>query len=560
MQERNSPLRFLGHLFTAALIAVAVAGGIHLWQTKKAAQSASSAELSLDPDAARKIDPGLADAAEPATALAQSYLSDPVIAGLSKQAWLSTADIPTRVGEFRSRLQLTQPSSGLLLVEFRDPDVTRSASTANAVARALVSWAPPSSAPAPTAAAPPTPAPAAATPAPAPAPKPVAAPPQNSGALAAGLSALEAQLSSTNRKLDDLSSSGGRAGHGGYAREQSSYSESEQQRLIKTDVAAARKKLDDLRAQATKESLGVGTKEHLEAIQEALSSILAPQGSGFRAAGIDARQLRRERTALTNAISVVAEQRQAIEKQEAAQPASASSPTSQPAATAPAPAPAPAPPQPAPVAPVASSGSAQQSPFAEVRLAGPGARVVWWPSLALGLLCTLPYLIAVSLRRRPAEDETDDTSVIPRSGSRFITPDEPVRVAPLAPAPAPTPTPAPNPFVSTPGRRASFSWDPDPAQNPAPATVPAALLQEKAAAAEEVRDISTDPPPLTHENVVAMTDPWDSWTDEIRKTLSETSIGRALSGSDATAGSGEAANPGNDATPRPSTRPDRLAG
>ena len=63
MQERNSPLRFFAHMFIAALIAAAVAGGTHLWLTNKATRSTSSAELSLDPDAARKIDPGLGSSA-----------------------------------------------------------------------------------------------------------------------------------------------------------------------------------------------------------------------------------------------------------------------------------------------------------------------------------------------------------------------------------------------------------------------------------------------------------------------------------------------------------------
>ena len=74
----------LGHKFLAVLIAVGAAYGLHTVLGRRAVQTTSAAELSFDSDAARKIDPGLLTGAEPAAALAQSMLTDDVVA-----EWLS---------------------------------------------------------------------------------------------------------------------------------------------------------------------------------------------------------------------------------------------------------------------------------------------------------------------------------------------------------------------------------------------------------------------------------------------------------------------------------------
>ena len=99
----------LGHKFFAVLVTLAVAGGVYSWFRHAAAQSTSTAEMAFDTRAARHFDPGLATASQPAVALAQSILTDQVVAGLSKPAYLSSSAITSRVGEFRSRLELTQP-------------------------------------------------------------------------------------------------------------------------------------------------------------------------------------------------------------------------------------------------------------------------------------------------------------------------------------------------------------------------------------------------------------------------------------------------------------------
>jgi hypothetical protein len=142
MFEITSPPRRLaiplGHKLIAALIAIAVAVGLHAWFARNAGPSATVADLSFDTAAARRIDPGLADAPTPAVAIAQSFLTDQAVAALSKSAYLSTSAMNARVGEFRARLELTQPSAHLLRVQFHDPDPAKSAVTANAIANDLV--------------------------------------------------------------------------------------------------------------------------------------------------------------------------------------------------------------------------------------------------------------------------------------------------------------------------------------------------------------------------------------------------------------------------------------
>ena len=85
----------LGQKFFAVLLAIAVGAGVFTWQHRRAAQSTNAAVLSFDPSAAQQIDPGLVQAAQPAVALAQSILTDPVVATLSKPAFLSSSDMNT---------------------------------------------------------------------------------------------------------------------------------------------------------------------------------------------------------------------------------------------------------------------------------------------------------------------------------------------------------------------------------------------------------------------------------------------------------------------------------
>jgi len=536
----------LGHKVLAVLIAVAVAGGLHAWFRHNGAQSASAAELSFDPDAAQRLDPALAGGNDPAVAIAQSMLTDQVVAGLSKQAYLSAGDMTTRMGEFRSRLELTQPGVHALEIRFQDADLAKSVETENAVANALAWSTPSSSATLPPAvlpkaavvpaktAAPPKPA---APPPPAPAKK-TSQPDQNASALAASLGQLQAELSSTNRKLEEIGSSSGGSHRGAYAYRHS-YSESEQQQLIKAQVRTAEKKVQDLRTQYASGNADAGTKERLVAIQGALSSILSA-GSGGRyrlSAGISASRLREERAELTHAISVVGSERQAIEREAASRPApasdvaaqtppastTASNPPAQtpPASTAasnppsntasttesdlPSPNASPAPTQPtsgpAPVASVA--GPSTPGPFRLVRLAGSAPPVLWWPAALAGLVCGLLYWGVAAWPNR-MEEETAYGGETPSYGGRFITPDEPVVVA--APA-ARAMEKEEADRVSY--KRASFTYEEPPSGQGQPASIfrepapkreaplnAASLVDEKPPSIQE-KPASIDPAPVS---------------------------------------------------------------
>jgi hypothetical protein len=605
----------LGHKVLAVLLAVAVALGLHAWFRHNAAQSASAAELSFDPDAAQRIDPALAGGNDPAVAIAQSMLTDQVVAGLSKQAYLSAADMTSRMGEFRTRLELTQPAAHTLDIRFQDPDPAKSVETENAVANALAWGTPASSATTPPpvlprAAAPPkvvTPPRPAAPPQPTPTRKP-AQQDQNAGALATSLGQLQADLSSTNRKLEELGSSSGGSHRGAYAYRRA-YSESEQQQLIKAQVREAEKKVQDLRAQNASDA---GTKDRLAAIQGALSSILSAGGGGrYRlSAGISASRLREERAELNHAISVVESERQAIQREAASRPTPAADEAAQtPPASTPAPAPptppasttestpsahtpaatttesdlpaqtpgsTPAPsataqnPAPAPThsasgpAPEASvAGPSTPGPFRLVRLAGSAPPTLWWPAALAGLVCGLLYWSVAAWPSR-VEDEAAYAEETPHYGARFITPDVPVAVAP--------------PLVNAPEKevvervsykRAVFTYEEPPTLREKPASTvqqpasrsesplsAAPYADEKPLVASERTAViaSEEPAPAAEkENVVQMADPW---ADLMKKALAETEIGRIFEG----APDREKTAPNEKEDRQRSARPDRLAG
>ncbi|HEX4309533.1 MAG TPA: hypothetical protein VHZ25_05860 [Acidobacteriaceae bacterium] len=484
----------LGHKVTALLLAMAVAGGLHTWFRHKALDSSSAAELSFDADVARHINPAAADGNQPAVTVAQSMLSDDVVQSLSKQAYLAAADMPGRVSEFRSRLELTQPSAQVLDVRFKDADPAKSIDTANAVANALSAWAPSTT---PTPAPKPVPVPApksvAAPPAPAPAPvkKPVAVHHDEAGgALAAALGELEGQLAATSRKADGTDSSSSHyGGHSSSGYGRSSYAQSEEQQALKSGVRTALKKIDDLRAQYANGDAGPQARERLGAIREALREVLSGGGGRYRAAGVSASQLREERAQLTRAIGVVTKQRQAIAHEAAAE----AKPETDGSDQAPAPAPAASAPTPAPVAPPAASapspdastaptnppasspsdgptpdasvvGPSSPGPLRLLRLAGSPAPTLWWPSALAGLVCGLLYWSVAAWPSR-TEDEAGYGDETPHFTGRFITPDEPVALK-IEPAPPPLTTPVAD--YEVPDRavykRASFSYDPSPGE------------------------------------------------------------------------------------------------
>ena len=122
--------------YLIALFLAAIAGcSLWAWRFQKATESAS-AVLAFDPTVAEHAAPGLSAAPNPAIALADSILNDQAIAALAKQSRASSSADANQIGEFRSGLDLKQPSSGKLMVRFLDSDPGDSAADANAVAQA----------------------------------------------------------------------------------------------------------------------------------------------------------------------------------------------------------------------------------------------------------------------------------------------------------------------------------------------------------------------------------------------------------------------------------------
>ena len=115
----------LGHKLIAAVIAVATACGIYAFLRYREAQVAFAAWLSFDSAVAQRLDPGVARIPHPAVVLGQSILSDSVVARLVPQADLASFSTAHAIGEFRTRLELSQPTAGLLQIRYRDPDPAR---------------------------------------------------------------------------------------------------------------------------------------------------------------------------------------------------------------------------------------------------------------------------------------------------------------------------------------------------------------------------------------------------------------------------------------------------
>ena len=156
MQEKSILLRFLavplGHKLLAVGVAVAIGSGLFILSRHAATQPLVPALLSFDESAAQEAAPEIARGKEPAVALAQSILTDEVLSGLANRPILSVFGQKSDPDQFRSRLQITQPSAKSLQLSYRDTNREFSTATANAVANLLVAWKP--SPPAPPAPAP----------------------------------------------------------------------------------------------------------------------------------------------------------------------------------------------------------------------------------------------------------------------------------------------------------------------------------------------------------------------------------------------------------------------
>jgi hypothetical protein len=148
MQERNILARFavipLPHKLIAAGIAVGIAGGCLFWARHSPQEYVSTAVLSFDRTAAENY----ATPREPgrqihAKDLAQSILTDSMLATLGQQLDPSTRKSPQReVERLRSHLELTESEPSKLQVAWRGANRSHAVAVTNAVANLLAAWVP----------------------------------------------------------------------------------------------------------------------------------------------------------------------------------------------------------------------------------------------------------------------------------------------------------------------------------------------------------------------------------------------------------------------------------
>ncbi len=473
----------VGHKFFAILLAAAVAAAGCAWLMDQSRKSASAAVLAFDPALAQPVDAGIASAKNPAVALADLMLNDPTVAKLAKQAHLASSTPAGQMGEFRSDLQLSQPSAQRLDVRFQAADASQSMALANSIAHVLAVWSPVSA----SVIAPPAPA-QSVVPSAAPVPQAAASqPPPSSHAvsdhpLSEALTNLSAQLSATDQQLDRLAAGGG----------SSSYTESGQQSLLRSQVGEARRTLRGFRVRYAKDLADPNISARLDEIQQALDSIL-PGGHryGFNAAGVSGPELRAERSELRQAIRIVDRETKEVQLAEAVHPASNAQPAIPAAPPSPetnalpsaqvSSSPLPAPPagiaeQNIPSTPPAGQAPQQpaQSPLSIVRLAAPVPHPPLWPAIVAGALCGFLYLgIAAFAYRRGASD--DIYPELRSTPQRMITPADPVKFDDSVAVPAESL------HVRTePRQRAAFVFQPaSPEETAIPAEEPAAPAEKR---------------------------------------------------------------------------------
>jgi hypothetical protein len=344
-----------------ALVALAL-GAATFVLARSIGERAATAELSFYPDAAYIDDFSLTHARHPAVAAAQSILTDSEVLDLLYRAGVPAADAGKAVGEFRSGLDLKEPSLETLQVRDYDHDPRRACAITNAVAAALEEWAP----------AVPTPAASKRAAAARPAARAAAhaAPQQDPlGSAYSTLADLEGQLASVDERLGVL------VGHPTSAPlypAPLTAAQDEQRRRLEAQLADAHRKLDDLRAQiAGGNPLTETAERRITELQQELAAFPMPasassQGPAAIGTASILAQLRVQRGDL---VSEIAEENRSIVRLRA-HPAEQPKPTRAPPA------------QVAPAAPI----PAWQNPFRILRLARVTPRILARPArLAIGI-------------------------------------------------------------------------------------------------------------------------------------------------------------------------------
>ncbi len=396
-----------------SVVAITAAAAVFFLARHSAEQSAETAELSFDASAAARDNTAVAHASQPALTMAQSMLTEPTVLDLLRHSGANPSDPAVAIGEFRSHLELHQPSSNTLRILYHDSNPITAQRVANAVAAAIVDWHPAAANP-PAAAqplrenkpAPPTPAHASSR--------------KRNDTLRAAYNAvadLEHQLSATNEKIEALTRTPASRPQATTATAPAS-AQSEQRRLLQAKLAADHQKLDELRVRYTDEYPDVeNLKDEISGLQQQLAALppepARPNRENITQSTVnndaEIAALRQKRARLTDQI---AEKNDAI----------ASLRLHPDAASAAQPTPAAAPP-----VPTIAQTTGWQNPFKIARLASLTARSWVWPTIlasSLGiLLCAASALFFLMPRHHlqgaPPAAITPPTAIAKESPEHF---------------------------------------------------------------------------------------------------------------------------------------------
>jgi hypothetical protein len=379
----------LWRLSLLSVVAIAVGAGIFVLARRSAERSAETAELSFDSSVAARNDAAVAHATEPALTVAQSILTETTVLDLLRQVGAKSSNPTVSIGEFRSRLDLQQPSDGMLRVFYHDTDPRTARKVANAVASAIVDWNPAESNP--PAVAPPQISSVPALPARAHA---SARPPGEALRTAyTTLAVLEGQLTATDEKIGDLSQLPASPSQTPNAAPPPTAPD-EQRQILQAKLAAAHQRLDDLRLRYTDEYPDVeSTKDAISDLQQELAALPpATAGSSEGNGTSDAEKhdtqiadLRQHRAWLAGQIA--AEKRAIVD----IRPNPASQRTSPPLQTASIPPTAPGAASPAPAM---TEIADWQNPFRIIRLTSVTRGSLAWPAILASGLCILFYFVS----------------------------------------------------------------------------------------------------------------------------------------------------------------------
>jgi hypothetical protein len=308
MQENSVLFRIfalpLRHKLTASMIAIVIACGFFVWGRRVAERYASPALLSFDASTVRHAETGGAQPS--AITLAESILGDEQVTVLTSHFDISPAPDESSLKIFRSHLKLDELGPTILRLQYLDPNGMQAVAMTNAIVEVLTAWTPVETTITPQL--PVTSPPVKAT-------YPKSVPIRSMHALLrpgdslmrmqAQLSAIDHQLTAIEVERQKLNAT--KVNHSIVEKQTNT------RQALETQLAAAQKKLEDLRVRYTEEYPDVGAaQEHVLDLQQQLAAL--PAGHGGDAAPTvnlkleaitrEASQLRLEREHLTRDIAI----------------------------------------------------------------------------------------------------------------------------------------------------------------------------------------------------------------------------------------------------------------